>query len=142
MAPAALAQPPAKAPKAVAPTPASPLVSDVRCLLTMVALSQTKDGGQAGQRGVYYFAGRLAHTPPATLTALVKSEAPTLGQAAALEAESRRCAPQIISSIQGVQASLGALRPPGSPAPGPAPAQPAPAAPSASAATPAAPTPH
>ena len=110
-------------PKAAAPAAASGVTGDVRCLLTMVALGQSKERQQAAQLGVYYFTGRIsARAPGLDLKSAMHVEAGRL-DGKALEAESRRCGPMITGSIQTVQAGLNSLRPAGPPPPaGPAPA--------------------
>jgi hypothetical protein len=134
------AQPAAKAPKPAAATTAASTggaTGDVRCLLTMVALRGQKDqqAAQQGVLGVFFFAGRVStHGPTLDLASAFKTQAPTLTQTQ-LQAELQRCAPIIQTSLQGVQAALSALRPPGAPPPGApssaAPAGPAPLAPPA-----------
>jgi hypothetical protein len=110
--------------------------------MTMVALGQDKARQQAAQLGDYFFTGRLsASNPGLNLAAAMRAEAPTLGPAE-LQAESLRCGPMITGSVQGVQAALTALRPPGAPPPA-APTVAAPAkAPPAITQTPGAPQPH
>src|SRR5262245_57040656 len=66
------AQPAAKAPAA------GGLGADVRCLITMVALSQQKDRGQAGQMGVYFYAGRISARGRVDLAGAMRAEAGSL----------------------------------------------------------------
>jgi hypothetical protein len=125
---------PTPAPKAAAPAAAvTGPRTDLRCLMTMIALGQDKARAQAGQSGAYFFLGRLnARAPGFDLPAAMKAEAPMLGQAE-LQAELKRCGPMVAASSQSLQAAINGLRPPGAPAPTPgaaAPAAPAPAVPS------------
>jgi hypothetical protein len=103
------------------------VTGDVRCLLVMTALASNKERQQAGQVGVYFFAGRIsARAPGYDLTSAVKAQAPTLGPQQ-LQAELQRCGPIVAAASQGAQAAIASLRPPGAPAPAPAaPAIPAP----------------
>ncbi len=121
-APAVAAPAPAAAPKA------TPTNEDVRCLMTMFALSQDKarpQAAQSGQIGIFFFAGRLSvHAPGVDLGPIMKAEAPSL-TGPALQAELQRCAPMIQTAQTSLQAGLTALRPPGPP-PGAAPATPPP----------------
>lgn len=123
-------------PAAHASAKAEGVSSDVRCLLTMVAFTNVnKEHPQAGQFGIYFFAGRIsARAPGLDLVAAVKAEAPTLGPQQ-LQTELQRCGPIVNVAAQGFQTAIGSLRPPGSPPPAPAGAIPG-AAPAPSAATP------
>jgi hypothetical protein len=118
--------------KAAVPAPAASkadtgVTGDVRCLLVMTALASNKERQQAGQVGVYFFAGRIsARAPGYDLTSAVKAQAPTLGPQQ-LQAELQRCGPMVATAAQNTQAAITSLRPPGAPAP--TPAAPAPAAP-------------
>ncbi len=120
-----------------APAPAKPagVEADVRCLLSMVAFTNvSKDHPQAGQLGVYYFAGRIsARAPTLDLAAAVKAQAPTM-EPQQLQAEIQRCGSLVSAATQKFQSAINGLRTPGVPA-GPAPAGPAPTV------TPAAPAP-
>ena len=140
-APALLAASPApaapthKAATASAPS-AGGVTGDVRCLMTMMALGQDKARQQAGQIGVYFFAGRISARGAANLGAAMKAEAASLDRKA-LEQEARRCGPMITAGTQNVQAGLNSLRLAGAPPPA---APPAAAPPLAT--PPAAPPPH
>jgi hypothetical protein len=124
---AAVALPAAAAPAVkhatAAPAPAADgVTSDVRCLMTMIAFGQDKTRQQAGQIGVYFFAGRIsARAPGLDLAAAMKAEAPKLGQAE-LQAELQRCGPLVAASSTKMQAALTVLRPPGAPPAGASPA--------------------
>ena len=113
----------AASPSFAAPAPAAavnPNTADVRCLLTMTAVASNKERQQAGQVGVYFFAGRLsARSPGFDLAAAVKAEAPTLGPQQ-LQAELQRCGPLVAAAAQKTQTAINSLRPPGAPAPAPA----------------------
>jgi len=123
-----------KAPAAAAAKVGSATVTDdVRCLLTMVAFSNlNKEHPQAGQIGVFFYAGRIsARAPTLDLAAAVKAQAPTMGPQQ-LQAELQRCGPLVDGSSKKVQAAITSLRPAGAPPPAgaaPAPAAPGPAAP-------------
>ena len=129
---------PAKPAAAAAMTGSPTVTDDVRCMLTMVAFSNlNKDHPQAGQIGVFFFAGRISERAPGLdLAAAVKAQAPTLGPQQ-LQAELQRCGPLVAANSRKVQAAIAGLRPPGAPPPAagaaaptvPAPAAPAPAAP-------------
>jgi len=143
----------AVAPAAAAPTRArpaaaapaaglSPVTSDVRCLLTMVALANVnKANAQAAEFGVYFFGGRLSvRSPGLDLTAAVKAQAPTLGPPQ-LQAELKRCGPLVSAAGQGFESAINSLRPPGAPAPAAPAAKPAAPPAAASAAPPVTQTP-
>ena len=118
---------------------ASPLVADVRCLLTMAAFGGAKERQQAAQVGVYFFVGRIsARAPGLDLGAALRAEAPKLGPQE-LQVELRRCGTIVESqstALQTAMSSLGGKRAPGpatgaASAPPSAPTPPAPAAPPA-----------
>ena len=123
----AAAQAPAKPATAAPAKVGSPTVTDdVRCLLTMVVLSQNKDRQQAGQLGAIFFLGRInGRAPTLDLAAAMKAQAPTMMQQQTLQTELARCGPMIQTSNQAFQNALTSLRPPGPP-PGAAPPAPAP----------------
>jgi hypothetical protein len=129
-------------PQAKAPPPAAAVTgptSDVRCLLTMIALRSQKDQKIAGQGalGVFYFLGRVSTRGPSfDLAGTMKAQAATLAPQQ-LQAELQRCSLMIQGSQQGLQTSLNALRPPGAPPPGSPPAAGPASAPSAVAPAPA-----
>lgn len=104
--------------------------ADVRCLMTMYAFGQDKTRAQAGQMGVYFFAGRInSEAPGFDLAAAMRAEAPKLTPPA-LQEELKRCGAMVAAASQSLQTSINGLRPPGS-APGAAPgAAAAPVAPS------------
>jgi hypothetical protein len=119
----AAASPSFAAPPAAPAPAATGVMADVRCLLTMAALASNKERQQAGQVGVYYFAGRINQRAPGfDLSAAVKAQAPLMGPKE-LQEEFKRCGPIVGASAQAVQAALGSLRPPGPP-PGPPPGAP------------------
>jgi hypothetical protein len=101
------------------------VTGDVRCLLTMVALSNlNKDHPQAAQFGIPFFIGRIkARAPGLDLAAAVKAQAPTMG-GPQLQAELLRCGPLVSAAGQSFQAAINSLRPAGAPAGAPVPAAP------------------
>jgi hypothetical protein len=109
---------PAAKPAAAAKTGSATVNDDVRCLLTMVAFSNlNKDHPQAGQIGVFFFAGRISERAPGLdLAAAVKAQAPSLGPQQ-LQAELQRCGPLVDGTSRKVQAAINGLRPPGAPPP-------------------------
>ncbi|WP_309603941.1 hypothetical protein [Phenylobacterium sp.] len=131
-APAMAAAPPAGA--------ASPLIADVRCLLTMAAFGGAKERQQAAQVGVYFFLGRIsARAPGLDLGAALRAEAPKLGPQE-LQVELRRCGTMVEAQSTGLQAAMSTLG--GKRAAGPAaPARPAAPATAATPPAPAAPSP-
>ena len=138
LASAAAAQP-AKRPAAKSAA-AGGVTPDVRCLMTMLAVAQSKNGQEPGRLGVYYFAGRIAARAPGyDLATAIKAQAPSL-TGPQIETELKRCAALVQGSMQSVQTALASLRPPGAPA-GPPPAGAIPAAPAPAAPAPAAPAP-
>jgi hypothetical protein len=125
VAPAAAA--PAKAAAKAPAAAAGGVTADVRCLMTMIAFGQDKTRQQAGQIGVYFFAGRISSRAPGfDLASAMKAEAPKLGQAE-LQAELKRCGPMVATASQNLQGAINGLRPPGAPAPAAPSAAPAPA---------------
>lgn len=90
---------------------------DVRCMLAMVAYSNlNRQNPQAGQVGVYFFAGRIAARAPGfDLNAAVKAQAASLGPQQ-LQAEIQRCGPIVNAASERFQAAINGLRPPGPPA--------------------------
>lgn len=120
------------APVAAGLAKATGVTADVRCLLTMVALTNiNKDHPQAAQFGVHFFLGRInARAPGLDLAAAVKAQAATLGPTQ-LQTELQRCGPMVSAAGQRFDAAMNSLRPPGA---GPVSASPpAPAAPPAAA---------
>jgi hypothetical protein len=107
------------------PTAASPVMTDERCLLAMVALSNTKDpkSQSLGEAGVIYYTGRLAGRDPNFNFAQLKSLVGTMTVEAAQTELQQRCVPAFQRSMQQVQTALAP--PPTTPQP-PAPAKPPP----------------
>lgn len=102
----------------------SPPEADARCLLAMVALSNTSDPNQQrmGESGVSYFTGRIAGRDPNFDFASLKALAAKMDMQAAQNELQQRCGPMFNRSMQQVGA---ALAPPPSAGAAP-PAQPAP----------------
>jgi hypothetical protein len=111
------------------PAPPSPTTDDARCLLAMVALSNSSDARQQrlGQNGAVFFAGRLKARDPNFAFTRLKSIATTMNAQVAQTELQQRCGPMFNKSMQELEA---ALAPPASASPqAPPPPPPAPAAP-------------
>lgn len=109
------------------PGATSPSVADARCLLAMVALSNSTDADQQrlGQGGIIYFTGRIAGRDPNFDFASLKTLATKMDMQAAQTDLQQHCGPMFNKSMQ----QLGsALSPPAGSTP-PAGARPAPATP-------------
>jgi len=133
MAPAAVAQPVAKAAKpAAAPAPkAAPPVTavegDERCLVAMALLTQDKQRAQAASLAMVFYAGRLSVRGVDIPTAVEQGKA-KLTSAPQVQADLQRCGPAFQATMGSLQKTFAP--PPGAQPPaGPAPAAPAPAAP-------------
>jgi len=101
---------------------------DVRCLLTMAALSGNKANQPQAGLGIFYFAGRIkAVAPNFSFGTELKPIAAKMTQAD-FQAELKRCGPMVVSVMQGMQAAQASMAPSAPSAP-PAAAAPAPAAP-------------
>lgn len=100
----------------------SPATADARCLLAMVALSNSTDqnASRMGQMGVFYFAGRVKAHEPNYDFARLKPIAAAMTQQTA-QTEVQRCGAMVESSMQQLQTALapppGAKPPAGAPAP-------------------------
>jgi hypothetical protein len=109
------------------PASNSPSMADARCLLAMVALSNSDDPNQQrlGQGGAIYFMGRIAGRDPNFDFASLKPLAASLDLKAAETDLQQRCGPMFNKSVQQVAAALAP--PPGStPPPAASPAKPPP----------------
>ena len=115
----------AASPALAAPAPsakADTVTSDVRCMLTMIAVSNlNKDRLGAAQFGSHFFLGRIyAREPGIDLAAAVKAQVPTLGPQQ-LQAELQRCGPVVTAAGKNFQTAMSGLAPPpGAPAAAPA----------------------
>jgi len=109
------------------PAPAKTgLAGDVRCMLTMAALSGNKANQPQAGLGIFYFAGRIkAQSPNFNFGSDLKPVAAKMTQQD-FESEVARCGPMVVSVVQGLQAAQAAFGPPPS-APGATPPAPAPA---------------
>ena len=109
------------------PPEASPTTADARCLLAMVALSNSQDPNRqrTGQEGVLYFTGRIAARDPNFNFASLRTLAEKMDAQSAQTDLQQRCGPMFNKSMQQVTTALSG------PASGAAPATPraAPAAP-------------
>jgi hypothetical protein len=108
------------------PSATSPTMEDARCLLAMVALSNSTDANQQriGQTGAVYFAGRIAARDPSFAFSRLKSIATTMDAKTAQTDLQQRCGPELNKSMQDLQT---ALAPPASATTPRAPAAPPPA---------------
>lgn len=113
----ALAQAPPAAP---ATPPATQEVSDERCLLVMIALSNASDESAArmGQTGALFFAGRLKGRDPNFDFAKLKSVAATMNAQSAQDDLQQRCGPIVTGALKQLQTALGASSQPPAAKPG------------------------
>jgi hypothetical protein len=103
----------------------SPTMADARCLLAMVALTNSSDANaqRLGQGGVIYFAGRIAGRDPAFDFARLKALAATMDAKSAQTDLQQHCGPLFNKSMQQLDT---ALSPPAAAAPKPGTPPPAP----------------
>jgi|WetSurMetagenome_2_1015567.scaffolds.fasta_scaffold108578_3 hypothetical protein len=108
-----------------APTPA---MEDARCLLAMVALSNSSDQRQQrlGQNGAVFFAARLKAHDPSFAFSRLKSIATTMNAQTAQTDLQQRCGPMFNNTMQELET---ALAPPASATPRSATPPPPPSAP-------------
>ena len=110
----------------------SAVTGDVRCMLTMAAVSGNKANQPQAGLGLFYFAGRIkAQNPAFNFATDLKPTAVKMTQPD-FEAELKRCGPMVVSVMQSLQAAQASFGPPPQPATGAAPATgagPAPKAP-------------
>jgi len=99
--------------------PSSPEATDERCLLAMIALSNSTDqsASRMGQSGVFFFAGRLKGRDTNFDFNKLKAVSATMSADTAKADLQQRCGPLVSTAIQQLQT---ALTPPGSPAAPPA----------------------
>jgi hypothetical protein len=105
------------------PAATSPTTSDARCLLAMVALSNSTNADQQrlGQGGIIYFTGRIAGRDPSFDFQSLKALAAKMDMAAAQTDLQQHCGPMFNKSMQ----QLGSALSPPAGAASPAPARPA-----------------
>ena len=97
---------------------------DVRCFLTMAALTQNKANQPQATIGLFYFAGRIkAQAPAFNFGTDLKPIAAKMTKPD-LEADVKRCGPMVQSVVQDLQAAQASLAPPAAPAAPVAPAAP------------------
>ena len=90
---------------------AGPL-ADVRCMLTMAALSGNKANQPQAGLGIFYFAGRIkAQAPAFNFATDLKPVAAKMGPPD-FEAELKRCGPMVVSVMQSLQAAQASMGPP------------------------------
>jgi hypothetical protein len=98
---------------------------DVRCFLTMAALTGNKANQPQATFGLFYFAGRIkAQTPAFNFGTDLKPVAAKMTKED-LEADVKRCGPLMQSAVQSLQAAQASLAPPAPPAAPAAPLAPA-----------------
>ena len=105
------------------PAAPSPTTEDARCLLAMVALSNSTDANQQriGQSGAVFFAGRIMGREPTFAFTRLKAIAATMNAQTAQTDLQQRCGPLFNKSMKDLES---ALAPPASAAPRPPPAPP------------------
>ncbi|CAN7337447.1 hypothetical protein LJR219_001861 [Phenylobacterium sp. LjRoot219] len=108
------------------PSSTSPSMQDARCLLAMVALSNSEDPNQQrmGQGGAIYFMGRIAGRDPNFDFASLKTLAASMDLKTAETDLQQRCGPMFNKSMQQVGSALGSAEPAAPPAARPAPPPP------------------
>ncbi|CAN7285761.1 hypothetical protein LJR225_001470 [Phenylobacterium sp. LjRoot225] len=108
---------------ALSPLPAAAAASagaapaDARCLMTMAALTSSKDEAKArtAQAGVIYFAGRVkADDPSYNFGVKLKDVAASMSRET-LAAEAQRCGPILVSALRELDAAQKSF-PPAAPA--------------------------
>jgi hypothetical protein len=102
---------------------------DVRCLLTMAALSGNKANQPQATFGVFYFSGRIKAQAPAFNFGTDLKPVAAKMTPADYQAEVKRCGPMVAAVIEGMQAAqaaLGGQSAPGQAAPARPPAAPVP----------------
>jgi hypothetical protein len=104
---AAFTQPAVAAAQAQAPA-AAPETTDERCLLAMLALSNSTDqkASMMGQTGVLYFAGRLKGRDANFDFKRLKPVAQTMSAETAQADLQQRCGPLVSTSLQELQTAL------------------------------------
>ena len=86
--------------------------SDVRCMLTMAALSGNKANQPQAGLGIFYFAGRIkAQSPAFNFATDLKPVAAKMAPAD-FQAELKRCGPMVVGVMQGLQAAQASMAPP------------------------------
>lgn len=96
---------------------------DVRCMLTMAALSGNKTNQPQATFGLFYFAGRIKAQSPNFNFATDLKPIATKMSPADFQAETTRCGPMVSAVVQGMQAAQASFGPP--PAAAAQPAKPA-----------------
>lgn len=95
---------------------AAGVTGDVRCMLTMAALSNNKSNQPQAGLGIFYFAGRIkAQSPNFNFATELKPVAAKMTPPD-FEAELKRCGPMLSSVMQGLQAAQASFGPPPQPA--------------------------
>jgi hypothetical protein len=88
------------------------LAGDVRCMLTMAALSNNKANQPQAGLGIFYFAGRIkAQNPAFNFGTDLKPVAAKMTQDD-FKNELTRCGPMVVSVVQGLQAAQASFGPP------------------------------
>ena len=104
-------------------------MGDVRCMLTMAAISGNKTNQPQAGLGMFYFAGRIkAQNPAFNFATDLKPVAAKMTQPD-FEAELKRCGPMVVAVMQSLQAAQASFGPPPQPAGAAPPKAPAPQTP-------------
>lgn len=88
------------------------VTGDVRCMLTMAALSNNKANQPQAGLGMFYFAGRIKSQAPAFNFATELKPVAVKMTPADFEAELKRCGPMVVNVMQGLQAAQASFGPP------------------------------
>jgi hypothetical protein len=100
---------------------AAGVTGDVRCMLTMAAISANKANQPQAGLGMFYFAGRIKAQNPAFNFATDLKPVATKMTQPDFEAELKRCGPMVVGVMQSLQAAQASFGPPPQPATGAAP---------------------
>jgi hypothetical protein len=104
--------------------PATPAADDARCLLDMVALSNssTPQAQRAGQEGVLFFVGRISAHDPGFDFARLKAMSQNMNAQTAQSELQQKCGPLVERYLKQFEAALSPPAPPAPPASAPPPA--------------------
>ena len=96
--------------------PAAPSTEDARCLLDMVALSNSSapEAKRAGQEGVLFFAGRISAHDPGFDFARLKAMGQNMSAQTAQSELQQKCGPMLQRYMQQLQTALSPSAPPAS----------------------------
>jgi len=96
--------------------PAAPSADDAKCLLDMVALSNssTPEAQRAGQEGVLFFVGRISANDPGFDFARLKAMSQNMNAQTAQSELQQKCGPLFERYMKQFATALGAPAPPAS----------------------------